>query len=58
MLTFVGAAPPHGRDPKGQYMSVTLDINTFQTMEIGLSNRSPVVPLRSFGHVYSLPAGN
>ena len=39
-------------------MSVTLDINTFQTMEIGLSNRSPVVPLRSFGHVYSLPAGN
>jgi hypothetical protein len=53
-FTFSGAAPPHGRPPTGRYMSVTLDIKTLQTMDIGLSNRPPAVPVRNFGHVYSL----
>jgi len=56
-FTFAGAAPPHGRDPKGRYMSVTLDIKTLQTMDIGLSNRPPLVPLRRFGRVYRLRTG-
>jgi hypothetical protein len=57
-FTFAGAAPLHGRAPKGRYMSVTLGIKTLQTMDIGLSNRPPAVPVRSFGHVYSLMARN
>jgi len=57
-FTFVGAARPNGRDPKGTYMAVTLDIKTLQTMDIGLSNRPPLLPLQRFGHVYSLQAGN
>lgn len=57
-FTFAGDAPPHGHAPKGRYMSVTLDIKTLQTMDIGLSNSPPAVTLRSFGRVYSLMRGN
>jgi hypothetical protein len=57
-FTIPDAAPPHGRAPKGTYMTVTLDTSTLQTMDIGLSNRPPNWPLPRFGHAYSLLAGN
>jgi hypothetical protein len=46
--------PPGARLPAGRYLAVTVNPSTFRVMDLGLGNRKPPVPLRSYGLVSNL----
>jgi hypothetical protein len=46
--------PQGARIPTGRYLAVTVSPATLQVMDLGLSNHTPPVPLRSYGSVSNL----
>lgn len=49
------ASPPSGASlPTGTYLDFTIDPATFKVLDLGLSRRAPVIPLRTFGPVTRL----
>lgn len=46
--------PPGAHLPTGRYLAVTVNPATFRVMDLGLSNHTPPVPLRSYGLVSNL----
>jgi hypothetical protein len=49
-----GSAPSCANAPTGHYLSAVVDAATLVTLEEGLGNRPPPVPLRSLGRVLNL----
>jgi hypothetical protein len=53
-FTLNAPVPSGAHEPTGHYLAVTFDTNTFQIVDVGLSDKAPPGSLRSLGPVSNL----